>query len=268
MLINDHTGYQALYERLRQFGSLAVAFSGGVDSTFLLKAASDALAGKVLALTVSAPYIPQWEIKEASELASMMQVPHLIIPVEILPALSNNPPERCYICKKALFGRLIEEAQKQGYQHIADGTNADDVYDFRPGRKALKELNVHSPLLEAGLGKEEIRKLSAILGLPTAGKPAYACLLTRIPHNTRVTEDALRIIEEAERYLHSAGFPDVRVRHHGDIARIEVPQHIMPRLVSSAQLAKITAHLKYLGYRYVTLDLEGYRKPVPPEQKT
>lgn len=261
MLINDHTGYQMLYERLRQFGSLAVAFSGGVDSTFLLKAASDALPGKVLALTVSAPYIPQWEIQEASELASMMQVPHHIVPLETLSALTNNPPERCYICKKAVFGRLIKEAQKLGYQHIADGTNADDAYDYRPGRKALKELNVHSPLLETGLGKEEIRKLSAILGLPTANKPAYACLLTRIPHNTHVTDNMLKIIEEAEWYLHSVGFPDIRVRHHGDIARIEVPEHMMPKLISSSQLAKIIAHLKHLGYRYVTLDLEGYRRP-------
>lgn len=267
MLIKDHTGYQSLYERLKQFGSLAVAFSGGVDSTFLLKASSDALPGKVLALTVSTPYIPQWELQEASELASQLKIPHCIIQVAPPVTLANNPPERCYLCKKALFDELIKEAKQRGYRHIADGTNADDAFDYRPGRKALEELGVHSPLLEAGLGKEEIRKLSAILGLPTANKPAYACLLTRIPYNTNVTENLLRNIENAERYLHSAGFPDVRVRHHGEIARIEVPEHIMSRLVSSTQLRKIIAHLKNLGYRFVTLDLEGYRKPEHPEEK-
>lgn len=265
MLIRNHTEYEVLYERLRQFGSLAVAFSGGVDSTFLLKAASDALPGRVLALTVLAPYIPKWEIMEAAELASSMQVPHYIIQASTLPALVVNPPERCYICKKALFGILIDEAKKRGFQDIADGTNADDAFDYRPGRKALKELNVHSPLLEAGLGKKEIRKLSAILGLPTADKPAYACLLTRIPHNTPVTDDILRRIEEAEKQLHKFGFRDVRVRHHGDIARIEVPEKSIPSLIASPDMGEIITHLKHLGYRYVTLDLEGYRRPEPPK---
>lgn len=251
--------YQALRDLLAGMGSVAVAYSGGVDSSFLLYVANDVLRDKALAITVKSPYIPDWEFAEAKEFTAHHSIRHSIVNADIPASVVNNPPDRCYLCKKIIFAKLLEVTHKENMQWLAEGTNHDDLGDYRPGLKALAELNVRSPLKDCGFKKNEIREVSKELGLNTWDKPAYACLLTRIPYNTKVDIKTLKRIELAEKFIIDLGIRDVRVRDHGDVARIETGVHNFEKILKNGLNQTITEKLKELGYSFVTLDLGGYK---------
>lgn len=254
--------YDSLLEYIRSFEKVVIAFSGGVDSSFLLKAAADAFAHhpeNVLAITVKTPYIPNWEFKEAVELASSLGVQHVQLEMDIDDSIKNNPTNRCYLCKNVLFQKIIEYANINGFDTIFDGSNFDDQSDYRPGMRALKELKVVSPLLIQEWTKNEIRAESKFLGLSTFDKPAYACLLTRIPHETIVNIDTLEKIETAEVILHGLNIFDVRVRCHNEIARIEVGPENRKLFFNEKLMDQVNRYFKQLGFSYVTLDLGGYQ---------
>lgn len=253
------TKLDSLKRALANMGGILVAYSGGVDSTFLLKVARDVLGDKVSAVTVKAPFVPASELVASQEIAHQLGVRHLLAQTALLddPGFSSNPPNRCYVCKRAIFSRLKEIASAHGLD-LADGSNHDDLGQYRPGLKALQELDVRSPLAEAGLTKTEIRSLSREMGLPTWDKPAQSCLATRFPYGEELTIEKLRRVEEAEDFLHSLGFRIVRVRTHGTLASIEVSRPDMARLLSELT-PRIIDKLKSLGYTHVSLDLEGYR---------
>lgn len=260
MRIKSDPKYKRLINYLADLGDAVIAFSGGVDSTFLLKAAHDAIGDKLLAITVRTPYIPDWEIDEARNFAAKLGVSHEIIELPVTDEILNNPENRCYLCKSFIFKKIREIADRKGFINLADGTNSDDSADSRPGMRALQELNVLSPLKENGFGKQDIRKFSRIMDLPTWEKPAYACLLTRIPYNTHVKEDLLRSIEKAEKFLIDLGIRAVRVRVHGDLARIETDPKMISKILEENLFKIIGDKLKSFGFKYVTLDLEGYRE--------
>ncbi|WP_251859889.1 ATP-dependent sacrificial sulfur transferase LarE [Clostridium sp. Marseille-Q2269] len=251
--------YNNLISYLKELDSVAVAFFGGVDSTLLLKAAKEALGDKAVSITIVSPYIPKWEIEEAKELAQNIGVKSYFLEVPMIEEIRFNPEDRCYICKKGVFSKIKELAKEKGIKYVIDGTNVDDTKDYRPGMRALKELCVKSPLLENSINKEEIRDLSKELSLKTWDKPAYACLLSRIPYNQKIKEEDLDRIEKAELYMMKLGFRAVRVRSHGDLARIEVPQKQRGNLLREETLDKVSKSLKDLGFKYVTIDAEGYK---------
>lgn len=253
--------FSSLKDALLSLRALCIAYSGGVDSTFLLKAAYDALRGNVLAVTADSPAYPRREMEEAVKLAKEIGARHLVIVSNELEirGFSENTADRCYLCKNDLFHKIKEEAQKQGITNVADGSNYDDRKDYRPGRKAAKETGVLSPLVDAGITKEDIRYLSKKLGLPTWNKPSLACLSSRIPYNEPITEEKLKRVEKAEAFLRSNGFTQIRVRHHNDLARIELVPEEISMLGNPELRMSIYTAFKAIGFTYVTVDIIGYR---------
>lgn len=250
-----------LKHTLKGMGSVLIAYSGGVDSTFLLRVAKDTLKDKVLAVTATSLTYPGQELEEAKKLAGMIGAGHIVVKTNELddPEFTSNSPQRCYYCKRELFSLLGKIAKENGIKQIVDGSNADDVRDFRPGMRAAGEFGVSSPLKEAGLTKSEIRILSRKMGLPTWNKPSLACLSSRFPYGTRINEKDLLKIAQGEDFLRKLGFSQIRVRHHKDTARIEVLAEQVPGLFEGKNREKIVEKFKQLGYTYVTVDLEGYR---------
>ncbi len=252
---------EKLNEILSQMENAMVAFSGGVDSTLLLKAAYDVLGENLIAVTALSPIYPEFEIKEAIEFAKKLGVKHLTIDSAVLsnPKIIENPSDRCYWCKKQIFSKLIEIAEDYNIEYILDGSNLDDLKDYRPGSKAVKELGIRSPLKEAEFTKKEIRDFSKELNLPTWDKPSLACLASRIPYGTKIRKEDLEMIDRAEEFIRSLGIKNVRVRHHGQIARIEIPIDFFITILDNKVRKKIVTKLKEIGFHYVSVDIEGYR---------
>lgn len=248
---------------LKKLGKVVIAFSGGVDSTFLVKTAKETLGrGNVLAITAASETYPSSELKDARRLAKKIGVRHIVIRTGEFgdPRFKNNTPQRCYYCKRELFKEIAKVAKREGFRHIADASNYDDRKDYRPGSRAAKEKGIASPLKEARLTKDDIRRSSKKLGLPTWDKPSYACLASRIPYYDTITRRKLKMIEEAEDILRGGfGFSQVRVRRHGDIARIEVKPQEIEKFFKGTVASGAAKRLKDLGFKYVTVDLQGYR---------
>ncbi len=253
----EDPSYQRLVERLTAIGPAAVAYSGGADSGLLLAAAREACGGRVVALTAVAPYMVRQEISDAVAFAAGLGVRHELIELSMPESMEANPPDRCYLCKRSLYGRLTEAALALGFFAVLDGTNVDDLKDYRPGLRALRELGIEMPLLECAIAKADVRRIALALGLPNWRKPTNACLLTRLPFGQRVTMPTLQRVEEAERLLLERGFDWVRVRVHGRLARIEVARDQRARLLEQSD--GLVAALKSLGFQHIALDLEGYR---------
>lgn len=250
----------ALERILRDTGGCVIGFSGGVDSTLLFAVAAGVLGDRALAVTATSETYPERERREAEELAERLGGRHRVIVSEELdiPGFSKNPVDRCYHCKKELFGKLREIAASEGIPFVVDGSNLDDRGDYRPGRQALAELGVRSPLEEAGFTKADIRELSRELGLPNWDKPAFACLSSRFPYGTEITRKKVSQVGRAEESLRELGLRVLRVRHHGDVARIEVGAEEFDRVVHVLR-EEVVARVKAAGYAYVALDLQGYR---------
>ncbi|MGD0277974.1 MAG: ATP-dependent sacrificial sulfur transferase LarE [Smithella sp.] len=257
--MNPDEKYKKLLDYLASLQSGIVALSGGADSSFLLSAASDALGERVMAVTVSTPYISKQEIMDAARTAGGMGVKHKLLELPLIDEIKLNPENRCYLCKHYLFSVLKEEAKKEGMRFVMDGTNADDLHDYRPGIRALKELNIVSPFLNQKWTKNDIRNAAKKSGLGNWNKQPGACLLSRMPYGHEITLHELEMIEKAEQYLTGMGFEFVRVRSYGNLARIEVLPENRNRFFFEGVLDEISGALREIGYLFVTMDLEGYR---------
>lgn len=266
MITGENTRADGLLEKLLAvvgpLQSLAVGFSGGVDSSVVVAAAVRALGpDRVLAVTGDSETLPARELKEAKMLAAVLEVPHVVVKTREFEnrKFSSNPVDRCYWCKSELWSRVRSLADDRGIRNVADGVNADDTGDFRPGIKAGDEAGIVHPLVEAGAGKQEVRRLAQALGLPNWDKPAQACLSSRFPYGSPITPEGVRRVGQAEEYLRSRGWGQLRVRDHGDVARIEVPREVVANMAADGQRQEVVREFKKLGYRYVALDLDGFR---------
>ena len=252
--------FDNLISKLKSLENIAVAFSGGVDSAFLLAAAKIAVGDNVVGITIDSPALPRYELEDARAIANQIGVKHVVVKSDEIEAeVKSNPVNRCYFCKKIEFGSIIEEARQLGIKYVLDGSNADDIKDYRPGMQATTELRVLSPLLEAQMTKNEIREFSKALNLPTWDKPAYACLFSRIPYGQEIKLEDLEKIEKSEKYFIDKGFRTIRVRCHTDLARIEVAANDRAKLMEEPLASDIAKTLKSFGFKYVTIDIQGYR---------
>ncbi len=251
---------EKLESYLKNLGSLAVGFSGGVDSAFLLYEAHKVLKDRALAVTALDASMPEREFNEAKAFCNERGIRHVICTVNPLAEESykNNSPDRCYFCKRGMFTEVKKVAEENGIAYVAEGSNVDDLGDYRPGLKAAEELGVKCPLRTAGLTKEDIRTISKALGLPTWSKPSYACLASRFVYGEQITEEKLRMVDAAEQFLIELGFPEERVRMHGNMARIEVPAKDISRLAQDEVRTVVYARFKEIGFTFVALDLHGY----------
>jgi len=260
--LNVDKKYEKLKNIIKEMGEIVVAYSGGVDSTFLLKVAKDVLGDKVLGVLATSPTYPSREYKKAVEIASQIGAKIKIIETKETDDIvfKNNPVDRCYYCKSELFTKINDIAKDEDLKNMADGSNADDLGDYRPGMRALREKKIRSPLQEAGLTKNEIRKLSKKLNLPTWDKPALACLSSRFPYGESITPEKLRMVDEVENFLYDEGFRNIRARHHNNTVKIEVSPGEIKKFLDDEYRERIVKKIKDVGYIYVTLDLEGYRQ--------
>jgi len=251
--------YENLRQAIRSMGRVAIAYSGGVDSSFLCRVSHDVLGDNAVAITVVSPMLPVSELEEAKMLAAAIGMQHILLSEKAIdPTVAANPTDRCYRCKKIEFSVIMKSAVDLGIAHVLDGSNQDDLSDYRPGLRALAELGIHSPLRDVGLRKTDIRTLSQKLGLPTWDKPAFACLASRVPYGERITSEKLHRIDDAESYLRGIGLRQVRVRSHKDLARIEVAREERARLCDPKIMDEVAARLKSLGFLYVCMELQGY----------
>ena len=256
--MNLEEKYEQLKEIIADLGQIVIGFSGGVDSSLLAQVSYDVLGDDALAVTAKAPIYAQSEIEQAQKMAEEIGINHQVVSIEadLMAVVKDNPTDRCYHCKKTIFSQVKDFA---GDRPVADGTNVDDLGDYRPGMKAIDELDVYSPLKEAGLNKTEIRQLSQQLGLSTWDFPSITCLATRFPYGEEITAEKLELLEAAEEYLFGLGFEQLRVRYHGDLARIEVAPKERIKFFAEDKLDQINQKLQELGFEYVTMDLGGYQ---------